>query len=352
MTPRSVRSCLKIYMNISAERGELKNFDATILDDVTPAEFPPSSEPFTPEEVVRRIRKFENSSPGEDRLTYKHWLVLDPEGQLLHRLFNICLAHQRIPESWKHSRTILIHKKGDLDNPSNWRPIALCRTIFKIFTGLLATRLTEWLIRNDLLHNGQKGFLPYDGVMEHNYILQHRLREARRRNRPDVFLACVDFSDAFGSIPHQAIPATLEAYGAGEVFANVVRDLYHGCDTTVRCSALPVPVRAGVLSAASSSSSPRSSGRRAKLFRSAACWRTPMTSPSSRESNITCRRPLTSLPSTARVSASIRPSAYPFWQGRNEAHFLSGCRRDVDHPRRRRCPPLSWTPHRIPKRPE
>ncbi|KAJ8654292.1 hypothetical protein O0I10_009987 [Lichtheimia ornata] len=39
-----------------------------------------------------------------------------------------------IPEHWRMSRTILIYKKGDIQDPGNWRPIALQNSISKIYT--------------------------------------------------------------------------------------------------------------------------------------------------------------------------------------------------------------------------
>ncbi|KAG8225606.1 hypothetical protein J437_LFUL004174 [Ladona fulva] len=38
-----------------------------------------------------------------------------------------------VPKAWKISRTILLHKGGDMDDTSNWRPIPLQSTLAKIF---------------------------------------------------------------------------------------------------------------------------------------------------------------------------------------------------------------------------
>jgi len=46
---------------------------------------------FSPDEVVKQLKKFENTAPGDDGLTYKHWRRLDPASSLLTTTLNICM---------------------------------------------------------------------------------------------------------------------------------------------------------------------------------------------------------------------------------------------------------------------
>lgn len=80
---------------------------------------------FTQEEVATRPRRYESTAPGSDRLTYNHWRTIDPEGAFLSAVLNVCLKFRRTPAAWKESRTILIYKKGDPQDPANYRPITL-----------------------------------------------------------------------------------------------------------------------------------------------------------------------------------------------------------------------------------
>jgi len=135
--------------------------------------------PFDTKEVGKRMAKFENTAQGDNGLTYTHWRRLDPSCSLLTTILNTCLKHRRIPNSWKAATTILIYKKGDPENLSNWRPISLCRTLYKLYTGCLANRVTKWLISEEVISPCQKGFLPADGAFEHVYTLQRRIETAR-----------------------------------------------------------------------------------------------------------------------------------------------------------------------------
>ena len=187
--------------------------------------------PFTEDQVLKKLRKAENSAPGNDRLTFRHWQRVDPEAKALTQIFNTCLKYQKIPSAWKKSQTILIYKKGNCDDPANWRPIAITRTIYRLYTALLADRLTAWIIKNDVLHSSQKGFLPHDGVFEHNYILQQSMDEALK-NGEELCGALLDVAGAFPSVPHGAISESLRSEGAGSKMRKIVEDIYDNSTTT------------------------------------------------------------------------------------------------------------------------
>lgn len=204
--------------------------------------------PFTPDEVLMRLRKSENTAPGGDRLTYHHWKTVDPEALFLTALFNACVHHRRTPDSWRTSRTVLIHKKGDPQVPSNWRPIALGSTASKLYAKCLAARLQDWILRYNVLSRCQKGFLPYDGVFELNYILQRRL-DAARSGGPDLCAAMLDFTNAYGSVTHPALLAALRGAGAGDIFTDLIGDLYTGNRTCIIAAegvSEPIQILAGL----------------------------------------------------------------------------------------------------------
>ncbi|GBO24903.1 hypothetical protein AVEN_53805-1 [Araneus ventricosus] len=142
---------------------------------------------FSVAEVIKKLRNAENSAAGPDRLTYHHWRTVDPSGKTLVKIFNLCLLFRRIPPSWKETKTILIPKKNvDLALPANWRPIALSNTIYKLFTKCITGRLTSWCDRYHAISPNQKGFMPHDGVLEHNFTLQERFNDARDNKSDSV----------------------------------------------------------------------------------------------------------------------------------------------------------------------
>ncbi|GBO08917.1 Retrovirus-related Pol polyprotein from type-2 retrotransposable element R2DM, partial [Araneus ventricosus] len=187
---------------------------------------------FSVKEVATKLKKADNTSPGPDRITYHHWRQIDPSAKTLTTIFNLCLEFKKIPEDWKSATTILIPKDGDAADPRNWRPIALSNTLYKLFTKCLAARLSDWCSRYDVLSHCQKGFLPHDGVLEHNYALKNAELIAREKKR-EICIAWVDVSNAFGALPHSAIFDALHNAKVGQGFVELVRDIYCGSTTQV-----------------------------------------------------------------------------------------------------------------------
>ncbi|GFS49183.1 hypothetical protein TNIN_490191 [Trichonephila inaurata madagascariensis] len=80
------------------------------------------------------------------------------------------------PPSWKIPRRYL-HKDGR-STKNNGRPIALFKSIYKLFQS--AGRVfPEWCEEHSILSPAQKGFTPYDGVIEHNFLINTHLDRAR-----------------------------------------------------------------------------------------------------------------------------------------------------------------------------
>ncbi|CAB4026569.1 Hypothetical predicted protein, partial [Paramuricea clavata] len=60
-----------------------------------------------------------------------HERSVDQKGVVLCNMYNRCLLENDVPAQWKTSWTVLIHKKGDASDVSNFRLIALMSCIYK-----------------------------------------------------------------------------------------------------------------------------------------------------------------------------------------------------------------------------
>ena len=105
-----------------------------------------------PEEVKHQLHRLPaKSAPGPDKISYAVWKWLDWEGKLLAQIFEICQRNRKIPTSWKTCSTILIHKKGEENFITNWRPISLQNTMYKVYTALIAHRLASWALNAEAI---------------------------------------------------------------------------------------------------------------------------------------------------------------------------------------------------------
>uniref|UniRef100_H3GYD4 Reverse transcriptase domain-containing protein n=1 Tax=Phytophthora ramorum TaxID=164328 RepID=H3GYD4_PHYRM len=166
------------------------------------------------------------SSPGHDGVGYdvykKFAAQLVP---LLHAAFQLCWRHRRVPALWKVGFVRLIHKKGDPGDPENWRPICLQTAIYKLYSGLLATRLSRFLENNNLLPMAQKGFRAFNGCHEHNFVATTLLDQTRRLHRR-LYEVWYDLRNAFGSVNQDMLWYVLRLLGVEPDFIARCDDIY------------------------------------------------------------------------------------------------------------------------------
>jgi hypothetical protein len=192
--------------------------------------------PTTPKEVEKKLKSLSNSAPGADRVEYRHLKSIDLKGSLLSSIFNHCLTENDVPSSWKLAQTILIHKKGDASDISNFRPIALMSCIYKLFASVLANRIVSFSINNDLLSSSQKSVHPSEGCYEHTFILQSFILDANRHDK-NIYLAWLDLRNAFGSDPHDVISTTLTHLGVPDSVVTLIGNIYTNTSTEERTPA-------------------------------------------------------------------------------------------------------------------
>ena len=194
-------------------------------------------------EVAAKLRSAANTSPGADHVEYAHLKRIDPSCKILSIIFNRCMKAKNVPVPWKEALTVLIYKKGDDADVSNFRPIALMSCIYKLFMGVMAKRLTRWSIDGGILSLEQKCARPSEGCYEHTYILKSLVGQAR--NKKKLNMAWLDIRNAFGSVPHSTIRATLRHIGVPQDLISLIMNAYTGATTVIKTpngntSAIPI----------------------------------------------------------------------------------------------------------------
>ena len=73
-------------------------------------------------------------------------------------LFNSCISAGRFPDVLKIACVTPVHKKGDINDPSNYRPISILPVVSKVFELILKKQFVAYLEENSILHINQHGF--------------------------------------------------------------------------------------------------------------------------------------------------------------------------------------------------
>ena len=146
----------------------------------------------------------------------------------------LILKYGRMPTIWNAARTILLYKKGDPDDINNWRPITIASCLYRTWTCALAWGLQAINRSTRLFNENQKGFIRgINGCQEHSIMASEIIHDANRNNK-SLYVVTIDFSDAFGSVPHKYIMHTLKQMNFPENIVNILKCSYREGYTKVR----------------------------------------------------------------------------------------------------------------------
>ena len=167
------------------------------------------------------------------------------------RLLRTVWRSGSIPREWKKACTILVHKKGTCDEPSNFRPITLETVPLKIFTSCLRDSIFSFLAQNKLIEQKiQKGLTNgVSGVLEHTSMMAYIINKARLKQR-SVVLTLLDLKNTFGEVHHNLIKSILDYHHIPDTIQTVVVSLYtnfHFCIISENFSTPAFPFKRGVL---------------------------------------------------------------------------------------------------------
>jgi hypothetical protein len=148
-----------------------------------------------PEEIHRALKsRADNSAASVDQMTYRLLkLCGKPMIHFLQKVFSQCVKFACVPTEWVRSRLSPLHKKGDPDQPVNFRPLSITSVIYRLFTCLCTKGIQEIIASKDLLNNHQRGFIAgVNGCTEHSILVREVIMDAQRSGTP-LWLCAVDF---------------------------------------------------------------------------------------------------------------------------------------------------------------
>jgi hypothetical protein len=165
-------------------------------------------------------------SPGNDGIT-NEFLINLPETALstLQKVFTEILTSHSWPEGWNNADIKMIFKKGEKSNPTNYRPIALENSTFKLFTNILNNRLTKWTDENNIIPEFQNGFRAKRGCTDNIFIMKCLIDLPTSDNNA-LFAVFIDFKGAFDNVNHQELWEHLIDNKISSQFLNLFKKLY------------------------------------------------------------------------------------------------------------------------------
>ena len=138
-----------------------------------------------------------------------------------------------IPRPWEEGVVVPIPKKGDLQDPDNYRGITLLSSAYKLFAKVVTGRLYGIAEREGLLCREQAGFRSREECVSQATVLYEVTRRRSLRGL-GTYMVFLDFSKAYDRVPHEALLLKLASVGIGGKLLSAVRAMYSNPRLLVR----------------------------------------------------------------------------------------------------------------------
>ena len=131
---------------------------------------------------------------------------------ILKEIINSSLLTGQIHKRLKEADVITLHKKGNKNDPNNYRPISLLNSFSKILEKIVSQQLIDHLNRNNILYKHQFGFRKGHSTIHALLHFLHKHDELISNNKK---FSCIfiDLCKAFDTTSHSIILKKLEFLG-------------------------------------------------------------------------------------------------------------------------------------------
>ncbi len=171
-------------------------------------------QPISIRQVEQVLGKFKSSMGfGTDGIANFFLKVgLPVIAESLCNIFNLSLATNIFPDSWRVARVAPIFKSGQRDDRSNYRPISVLPFLARVFEKLVYNQVYEYLDKNKLLFSHQSGFRSLHSTV--TCLLKSTddwyVNMDQGKYTGMVF---IDLKKAFDTVDHEILLAKLKKYG-------------------------------------------------------------------------------------------------------------------------------------------
>jgi hypothetical protein len=136
------------------------------------------------------------------------------------------LSHQ-----WKESIVVLIHKKGDKTDCSNYRGISMLSTSYKILSNILLSRLIPYA--DEIIGDYQCGFRRNSSTTDQIFYIL-KILEKKREYNGTAHQLFIDFKKAYDSVRMEGLYNILIEFGIPRKLVGLIKMCLHETYSRVR----------------------------------------------------------------------------------------------------------------------
>ena len=146
-------------------------------------------------------------------------LIVDP----LHHIIVLSVMQEKFPRDWKLAKVIPLHKKDNILDPKNYRPVSILSPLSKVLEGVIYNQLYTYMTRNKILHPSLHGYRQNRSTLTALLEMYEKWSFSASNGHVSgaVFL---DLSAAYDLVPPDILQEKLKIYGLDRSFLNWMDD--------------------------------------------------------------------------------------------------------------------------------
>lgn len=199
-------------------------------------------------EILEVIKDIPNSSsPGLDGIPNKLWKILVEHtlqkikgkpnvpkleiGKILQKVYSDIESHGIHPEHPFYEGWLCpIYKKGEMTEISNYRPITVLNTDYRILSKILTKRLGK--MAGDIIHPDQAGFIKERRITDQTELAKTMIKYAETFKENGAIIS-LDQEKAYDKICHNFLWESLKQLNFPPKFINLIKNLYKEAKTKI-----------------------------------------------------------------------------------------------------------------------
>lgn len=138
--------------------------------------------------------------------------VLDLVCPYLAHIFNLAIESGIFPSKMKEARVSVIHKGGDRNDISNYRPISVLPIFSKGLEKIILSRLSGFFSKHNILSGCQHGFTKGRSTESALLVQKEIILQGIEKGQLTLGIF-IDYSKAFDSLHHGILLTKLQQYG-------------------------------------------------------------------------------------------------------------------------------------------
>ena len=173
-----------------------------------------------------------NKASGGNGIPAELFQILkDDAVKVLHSTCQHIQKTQQWPQDWKRSVFIIIPKKENAKEFSNYHTIALISHASKVMLKILQARLQQYM--NHEVADVQAGFRKGRGTRDQIANICWIIEKAREFQK-NIYFCFIDYAKAFDCVDHNKLWKILKEMGIPHHLTCLLRNLYAGQEAAVR----------------------------------------------------------------------------------------------------------------------